>query len=133
MDADVTRQITLETTADDAWQALTERDGLAAWLGEALELELWAGGDLRIRLADGEERSGWVEEVEPERRLSFWWSRDDEDATRVELEIEAGDDPGETVVTVTESRPLELLELQAAELEGRGGGAPSGPLMLAGV
>jgi hypothetical protein len=36
-------------------------------------------------------------------------------------------------VTVTESRPLAVLELRAAELMPGDGGSQQGPLMLAGV
>ena len=49
-------------------------------------------------------------------------------ATRVEIEIEPTEEG--TLLRVSESRPLALLELQAAELAG-GGGAPGGPVMLA--
>jgi uncharacterized protein YndB with AHSA1/START domain len=131
MPDDVTRQTKVAATPAEAWRSLTEPDGLEDWLGEALELDLRPGGNLRLRLADGEERAGWVEAVEPERRLTFWWSAGDDDATRVELDLE--EDGDGTVVTVTESRPFAVLELQAAELAGPEGGSPSGPLMLAGV
>jgi uncharacterized protein YndB with AHSA1/START domain len=131
MDDDVTREATLNVTPAEAWRSLTEPEGLATWLGEALELELRPGGDLRLRLPDGEERSGWVEVVEPEHRLAFWWAHGDEDATRVELGLEESGTG--TLVTVTESRPLALLELRAAELARTDDGSPRGPLMLAGV
>jgi uncharacterized protein YndB with AHSA1/START domain len=128
---DVTRQTTVPTTPDDAWRSLTEPEGLAGWLGEPLELDLRPGGELRLALADGEQRHGWVEAVEPERRLAFWWARDGEDATRVELELAPVEEG--TLVTVTESRPLALLELRAAELAPRQGESHGGPLALAGV
>jgi uncharacterized protein YndB with AHSA1/START domain len=129
MQDDVTRSTKVAATPEHAWRSLTEPDGLEDWLGEALELELEPGGDLRLRLPDGAERSGWVELVEPEERLAFWWAEDGEEATRVELELEEVD--GGTLVTVTESRPLALLELRAAELAD--GGTPGGPVMLAGA
>lgn len=130
MSDDVTRQTTVPAGPGEAWQALTDPDGMADWLGEALELDLRPGGELRLRLADGEERAGWVEAVEPERRLAFWWAREDEDATRVELELDSVEEG--TRVTVTESRPLALLELRAAELM-PDTGSQQGPLMLTGV
>ena len=57
------------------------------WLGEDAEVDLRPGGDLTIRVDDGE-RSGFVEEVDEPRRLVFWWSADDEESSRVEIELE---------------------------------------------
>ena len=58
-------------------------------------------------------RPGFVEEVDEQRRLVFWWSRPCEDATRVEIELEAAGE--ETVVRVLESRPMAMLDLRGVE------------------
>jgi uncharacterized protein YndB with AHSA1/START domain len=60
------------------------------------------------------ERSGFVEEAEEPSRLVFWWSAPDEEASRVELDLEETDEG--TLVRVTESRPLEILTLRGREL-----------------
>lgn len=62
---------------------------------------------------------GWVEEYEPGRRLSIWWSDGDEDAARVQFDLEEA--LGGTRLVVTETWPLAALELEF----------PGGPVMLA--
>ena len=98
------REVTLPAPADEVWDSLAE----PAWLSEDAAIELWPNGAVRC-----DERTGFVEEAEAPRRLVFWWSRPEEDATRVEIELEeVGDD---TIVRVVESRPLAMLDLCGAE------------------
>jgi uncharacterized protein YndB with AHSA1/START domain len=102
---ELTKEITLPATAEEVWRSLDE----PAWLGEDAAIELRPDGEVRAG-----DRTGFVEEVEEPRRLVFWWSAPDEDATRVELELtEEGD---ETHLRVVESRPLALLDLYGAEI-----------------
>jgi uncharacterized protein YndB with AHSA1/START domain len=102
---DLTREITLPATAEEVWRSLEE----PAWLGEDASIELHPDGDVRAG-----ERTGFVEEVEEERRLVFWWAARDEDSTRVELSLE--EDGDVTHVRVVESRPLAMLDLYGAEI-----------------
>jgi uncharacterized protein YndB with AHSA1/START domain len=102
---ELTREITLPAPPDEVWRSLSE----PAWLGEDASIELRQDGEVRAG-----DRSGWVEEVDEERRLVFWWSEPDEDATRVELELTEADDG--TRLQVIESRPLALLDLYGAEV-----------------
>jgi uncharacterized protein YndB with AHSA1/START domain len=102
---ELTREITLPATADEVWRSLAE----PAWLGEDAAIELRPDGEVRAG-----DRTGFVEEVEEPRRLVFWWSAPDEDATRVELELD--EDGEETHLRVVESRPLALLDLYGAEI-----------------
>ena len=128
MPDDVTRETEVPADPERVWRSLTDPTLLAEWLGEAGEVQLTPGGDLSIRTLDGEERTGWIEAAEPNRRLAFWWRTDEGgDPTRVEFELEEIE--GGTCVRVTESRPMARLELQATELAG-GTGAPGGPQML---
>ena len=125
----VTRETEVPADPERVWRSLTDPALLAEWLGEAAEVQITPGGDLTIRTLDGEERSGWIETAEPNRRLAFWWRADaGSDPTRVEFELEEIDDG--TCVRVTESRPMARLELQATELAGGMGGASGGPQML---
>ena len=101
---ELSREITLPATAAEVWESLADPD----WLGEYASIELHPAGEIRAG-----ERSGFVEEVEEPRRLVFWWSRPDEEATRVEIELEETD--GKTCVRVAESRPLTMLDLRGAE------------------
>jgi uncharacterized protein YndB with AHSA1/START domain len=102
---ELTREITLPATPDEVWRSLEE----PAWLGEDASIDLHPDGEVRAG-----DRTGFVEEVEEERRLVFWWAAPDEDSTRVELELEEGD--GVTYVRVVESRPLAMLDLYGVEI-----------------
>lgn len=118
MEHEVTREIELDAPPDEVWRALTDPVRLAGWLGEEARIELQPGGALSVETEDGA-REGWIEEADPGRRLSFWWSAGDEESTRVELDLE--EVGGGTRLIVTETRPLAALELQL----------PGGPVMLA--
>ena len=102
---ELTREITLPATAEEVWRSLEQ----PAWLGEDASIELHPDGEVRAG-----ERTGFVEEVEEERRLVFWWAAPDEDSTRVELSLE--EDGDVTHVRVVESRPLAMLDLYGAEI-----------------
>ena len=95
---EVTRETTVEAEPSEVWRCVTA----PGFLGDEVRIELDEGGALEV-----DEREGFVEEVEPERRLSFWWAAPGEDSTRVEIELE----PAEvgTRVRVNESRPLEFV------------------------
>ena len=126
---DVTRETEVAAAPGQVWRSLTDPSLLAEWLAEGAAVEFTPGGDLTMRTLDGEERSGWIEAAEPPRRLAFWWrERDGSEPTRVEFELEETEDG--TRVRVTESRPMALLELRAAELTGGTGGFPGEPQML---
>jgi uncharacterized protein YndB with AHSA1/START domain len=130
MQDEVTREMEMAAPPEEVWRWLTEPKLLSRWLGAEVEVEVRPGGDLRVRDESGAERAGWVEEADEPRRLAFWWREPGEDATRVELELEETEEG--TLLRVIETRPLATLELQATELAGEGG-APGGPLMLAGA
>jgi hypothetical protein len=73
-------------------------------------------------------RSGWIEDVSAPERLSFWWSDDDEPASRVELRIESREES--TRLRIVETRPLEVLDLVGVPLPGAGG-TRFGPALVA--
>jgi len=123
-------EILVPASTDETWEALTDPERLGEWLGEDAELDLEPGGELEIRVGEGR-RTGFFEEIERERRLVFWWRRaEDEEASRVEIELEA--EPDGTRVRVVESRPLEVLDLPAIEFESWIEGGGSAPQMSAG-
>jgi uncharacterized protein YndB with AHSA1/START domain len=130
MQDEVIRELEMPAPPEEVWRWLTDPELLSRWLGADAEVDVRPGGDLRIRDESGAERTGWVEEAEKPHRLAFWWREPGEDATRVEVELERTEEG--TLLRVVETRPLAMLELQATELAGEGG-APGGPLMLAGV
>jgi len=102
---ELTREITLPATAEEVWGSLEQ----PAWLGEDASIELHPDGDVRAG-----DRTGFVEEVEEERRLVFWWAAPEEDSTRVELSLE--EDGDVTHVRIVESRPLAMLDLYGVEV-----------------
>jgi uncharacterized protein YndB with AHSA1/START domain len=105
--ASVETETIVPVSPEEAWQAVVGSD----WLGEETALELEPGGELVVRTGD-DERSGFVEEVTEPERLVFWWSDDESDATRVEIDLEPEGDA--TRIRVVESRPFELLHEFAA-------------------
>jgi len=87
----VARDITLPVDPDEAWEALTDPELLAEWLGE--------------------EREAVLEEAEPGERLVFWWWEEGEPGSRVELRLVPVH--GGTRVSVTEA-PVGPYALAAA-------------------
>jgi len=122
MSEEASSELTVPASPEETWEALTDPEQLTEWLVEDAELDLRPGGDLAFRV-DGEERGGFIEEVEAPRRLVFWWGPDGDEPTRVEIELEPdGDD---TRVRVVESRPLRVLDARGIEVESWLGGGSS--------
>jgi uncharacterized protein YndB with AHSA1/START domain len=122
---EVEREIELPAEPDEAWESVVDGE----WLGGEAEIDLVPGGDLRIG-----DREGWVEEVEPGERLSFWWRLPDQEvATRVEITLTETDEG--TLIRVVETSPLAMLDLVGIPLPGHGfhggTGAFGPPLALA--
>ncbi|MGO9902737.1 MAG: SRPBCC family protein [Solirubrobacteraceae bacterium] len=80
----VRREIEVEATPEDVWEALVDEDRRAEWLGE-------------------EGRQIDVEQIQAPSRLVWWWSEGEEPPTRVEVQI-VGVPAGARVV-VTETIP----------------------------
>jgi uncharacterized protein YndB with AHSA1/START domain len=87
----VARDITIDGDPDEVWEALTDPELMAEWLGT--------------------EREAVLEEAERAERLVFWWWEEDEPGSRVELRLVAV--PEGTRVTVTEA-PVGPFALAAA-------------------
>lgn len=98
----VERETLLPAGTDEVWEALTDDDRLAEWLGDDVELEPFEGGDVLVSDEDGE-RAGTVETVIERERLAFTWALPDEPPSRVEFTVEAV--PSGTRLVVTETHP----------------------------
>jgi uncharacterized protein YndB with AHSA1/START domain len=126
MDKAVERELLVPETPEEVWRSLAE----PGWLGEDAVIELRPAGEVRAG-----DRSGFVEEADAPRRLVFWWSEPDEEASRVELDLEEAEEG--TRVRVTESRPLEILTVRgrdlAVELDLAGGSGPVASAAVAGT
>jgi hypothetical protein len=127
----VDREILLPAPTDVVWSVVTGR----GWLAEEVELDLVPGGDASF--ADGDSvRAGWVEEAEPPARdgdrghLVYWWATDGEPASRVELILDP-EDNSKTRLRITETRPLEVLDLVGIPVRGSGSSARGPALLMA--
>ena len=132
----VERELVIPGPVDEVWEIVTG-DG---WLADEVALELIPGGDARFASADST-RDGWVEEAHPPGKpdeaawLVFWWGTGDEPASRVELILDP-EDGGLTRLSVSETRPLEVLDLRGIPLPGSpsssaGPSLSRGPALLA--
>ena len=99
------RDIVLPAGTESVWRAITEPGALADWFGARVEWDLRPGGRAHFRpVAEGADREGVIDDVEPGRSLRFrWWPADaDGDVSEVAYELEP--DEGGTALTVTERR-----------------------------
>jgi uncharacterized protein YndB with AHSA1/START domain len=80
----VRREIEIEASPEEVWEALVTQEGRERWLEEP-------------------DRDVHIEVVEFPHRLVWWWGSDEEAATRVEFEVV--DVPAGARVIVTESEP----------------------------
>jgi uncharacterized protein YndB with AHSA1/START domain len=81
----VTREVDVDATREEVWEALATEEGRERWLEEEPEREIH------------------VELVDEPQRLVWWWGADDQPPTRVEFLLVAM--PRGTRVVVTESIP----------------------------
>jgi uncharacterized protein YndB with AHSA1/START domain len=89
----VRREVDIEASPEEVWEALVTEEGREAWLGE-------------------HERDVHVEVLDAPHRLVWWWAGEDQPATRVEFLVVAA--PSGTRVVVTESEPAFPLARLAA-------------------
>jgi uncharacterized protein YndB with AHSA1/START domain len=101
----VEREVVLDASPHEVWEALTDERLLSEWLADEAELDPVEGGDAMFRFGDGEERRGRVLRVERERSLAFTWARPDEPETQVELTIEPAVS-GTRVIVVERAAPV---------------------------
>ena len=91
---DTRREIEIEATPEEVWEALATEEGREEWLEDALEREIL------------------VETAEEPHRLVWWWWTEDAPATRVEVLVVAA--PVGARVVVVESEPSFPLATLAA-------------------
>ena len=84
----VERETLLPASPSEVWEALTDPERLEEWLAPEVELDPVEGGEVSVR-DDGGERTGTVETVIEEERLSFTWARPGAEPSRVDLIVEA--------------------------------------------
>jgi uncharacterized protein YndB with AHSA1/START domain len=85
-------EVEIDATPEEVCEALVTEEGRETWLEEP-------------------DRDVQIEVVQAPSRLVWWWTGEDEPATRVEFQIVAA--PGGTRVVVTESEPSFPISLLA--------------------
>jgi uncharacterized protein YndB with AHSA1/START domain len=93
---EVRREVEVEATPEEVFEALVTEEGRERWLEEP-------GRQIHIESAD------------PPNRLVWWWSSEEQPATRVDFRIVAL--PHSTRVVVIESAPSFPLAAMAASFE----------------
>jgi len=93
----VRREVHVEASPEEVWEALVTEEGRERWLGEP-------------------ERDIHIEVLDAPHRLVWWWVGHEEPATRVEFLVVAA--PAGTRVIVTESVPSFPLAMLARSFTG---------------
>jgi uncharacterized protein YndB with AHSA1/START domain len=95
----VRREIDIDASPEEVWEALVTEEGRERWLGEP-------------------QREIHVEVLDAPHRLVWWWAGEEEPATRVEFLIVAGREiRAGTRVVVTESVPKFPLAMLAGAFQ----------------
>jgi uncharacterized protein YndB with AHSA1/START domain len=108
----------MPVTAGRLWQALTDPEQLSGWFGAEVDWDLRPGGEARFLESDGGERHGRIDDVRPERHLSFtWWpASDPNDTSQVSYLIEPTAEG--TRLTVQERRVARVQDLTVPDTGG---------------
>jgi uncharacterized protein YndB with AHSA1/START domain len=84
----VEQHVELDAPIDDVWDALTDPDQLAAWLGGEVDLDVRPAGTGRVVDDDGTVHEVLVTTVDHHRRIAWHWWDDRNGLSSVELTIE---------------------------------------------
>jgi len=131
----VEREITVPAPPGEVWPALTHSDQVSVWFGADVALDARPGGRGVFRWPDGTERHAVVEEVEPERKLSFrwlpfqrtaWGDVEPVPSTRVEITLDEVSE-GTRVRVVEQS----ALARRTTRIQSRASGGAFGPVLAA--
>lgn len=78
----IRRQITLPTSADRVWTALTDPAEAESWFGGRIAWDLTPDGPLHFDDEDGSTRDGRIDTVRPGQYLRYrWWPSDEPEST----------------------------------------------------
>lgn len=136
--ASVTRSIELPVPADEAWASMGDAEGLAGWLGDAVELDLVVGAAGTI-VEGGTVRRVVVTEVDAGRSIGFvWWDEAaPQEASVVTIALTPvagiagidGIDGATTATTITPATTVTVTERLAGAASASLGGATVGDLV----
>jgi len=97
----VSRTIQIAASPRTVWELLSSQEGLQAWLEPGMKIDMKVGGQYRFHVPEFDEYiSGYVMEMEPEKRLVLSWYEEGSDwkfALRLSFTLDAVE--GGTLVT----------------------------------
>jgi uncharacterized protein YndB with AHSA1/START domain len=94
----IEQEIVIEAPLEVVWELVTDPRHVAAWFGEAAEIDLRPGGAAVFTWEEGGRFLGLVERVVPPRLFSYRWARPEEtpptegNSTLVEFSLSAEGD-----------------------------------------
>src|SRR3954451_2436052 len=80
----LTREVILPVSREEAWDALTTEAELEAWFADEVALDPRPGGEATFHWEGRGSRRATVEEVDEPRRFAFRWDEVPDGATRSE-------------------------------------------------
>ena len=96
--------VELGVSLEDAWDAISDPDELANWLGSSVDLDVRPGGRGRIVDDDGTIRDVVVTDVRAGEQIAWHWWSDTGDLSSVELRLD--EQEGHTRLRIVESALL---------------------------
>jgi uncharacterized protein YndB with AHSA1/START domain len=107
-----------DTTVDDVWSALTDRDRLAVWYG-TVEGQMTLGGEYRAHLhASGWQGTGRIEAFDAPRHMRVVTTMDSDEPNDGVFEVTLGPDgDGTQVVWEERGMPEDLLAAYGAGIQ----------------
>ena len=115
---DARRQVHIETTAEMAFEALTEARGLREWLCDLAWTDVRLGGHYEVRWHEGYRAQGEFVDLEPPHRAAVsWWGRGEPGKTSVEYTIEPANGGISVTITHRGFRPGTRWDRALAEAE----------------
>ena len=102
----IERTVTLTRAPREVWQALTTADGLSAWFGERVMIDLRPGGAAWMTFAGGMTVEMRVERVEEPNVFAYTWrlpDLPDDDPRRTYVEFTLEPERDGTVLRVVET------------------------------
>ena len=107
----IERTVTLKRAPGEVWEALTTADGLSAWFGERVSIDLRPGGAATMTFAGGMTVEMRIEHVEEPTMFAYTWRLPDlpeDDPRRTYVEF--------TLVPLGDGTDLRVVETGFAQL-----------------
>lgn len=114
----ITRQVDLDLDAAQLWEAISDPEQLAAWLGDDVDVAMQPG-EVGTITDDGIVRAVRVDEVIADRHVSFTWWDPTEPANRSQVVFEITATPSGSRLTIIETLPAPSVASASAQAQAR--------------